>query len=201
MPSGRTAWRFTPAMIEKMSALLSAGHSLISVSRHLTGMLPPGSPPTTPGACRSKACALGLRTRPRKMHDVHEVRIGGDVMALLKDAADLRGISVQRLASLILSATALDKLCDAIIDDQAKRHLRLQKSALRSAQWRRDKAKRASLPAPLPDWIAAVEMPAPMRIQFESMPRFAAQMAVHELSGEIVLPTVTTAQPEMVGRV
>jgi hypothetical protein len=87
---------------------------------------PEGSPPITPGTCRSKACALGLRARPRKMNDVHEIRVSDDVFALLKDDAVQRGLTVQRFASLVLSAVALDRLFDAVIDDDHARNRKLK---------------------------------------------------------------------------
>jgi hypothetical protein len=49
------------------------------------------------------------------MNDVHEIRVSGDVFALLKDDAVQRGLTVQRFASLVLSAVALDRLFDAVI--------------------------------------------------------------------------------------
>ena len=96
---------------------------------------PEGSPPITPGACRSKACALGLRARPRKMNDVHEIRVSGDVFALLKDDAVQRGLTVQRFASLVLSAVALDRLFDAVIDDDHARNRKLEAAKKRKAQF------------------------------------------------------------------
>jgi hypothetical protein len=60
-------------------------------------------------------------TRPRKIVDVHEIRIGADVLALLKHAAKTRGVSTQRLAGQILAAVAVDQLVDAVIDDKALR--------------------------------------------------------------------------------
>ncbi|MGA8930294.1 MAG: hypothetical protein WB537_11140, partial [Pseudolabrys sp.] len=95
---------------------------------------PEGSPPITPGACRSKACALGLRARPRKMNDVHEIRVSDDVFALLKDDAVQRGLTVQRFASLVLSAVALDRLFDAVIDDDHARNRKLEAAKTPTAE-------------------------------------------------------------------
>jgi hypothetical protein len=78
---------------------------------------------------------LGLRARPRKKNDVHEIRVSGDVFALLKDDAVQRGLTVQRFASLVLSAVALDRLFDAVIDDDHARNRKLKAAKKRKAQF------------------------------------------------------------------
>ncbi|MGB8155932.1 MAG: hypothetical protein WCF34_06425 [Pseudolabrys sp.] len=66
---------------------------------------------------------------------MHEIRVSDDVFALLKDDAVQRGLTVQRFASLVLSAVALDRLFDAVIDDDHARNRKLEAAKKRKAQF------------------------------------------------------------------
>ncbi len=68
-------------------------------------------------AIRSKCSELGIALRPPRINGTVRLLLRDDVAALLKAAAKARGVTIQRIAFLILSAAALDGLIDAVVDD------------------------------------------------------------------------------------
>lgn len=101
--------RFTLGDLVRICDLAARGYSAIGIGRDLG---------RTPEAIRMKCMALGIRLR--RLHRANKARVvlADDVLALLHAAAEIRGVTRQKLASLILSAVAYGDLIDAVIDDE-----------------------------------------------------------------------------------
>jgi hypothetical protein len=110
--------RFSPTEVARIRDLVARGYSCIGIADELK---------RDALAVRHKVSALGLRTRPRKRKNVQRVVIGADVLALLRGEAELRGVTAQRLASQILCAVAVDKIVDAVVDDDGARQRKLER--------------------------------------------------------------------------
>lgn len=128
-----TAKRYTPEMTERLKQLAATGHPATSIAVALTKMSPPDLP-ITPLSVRVKACSLGIRLKRRAAKYGTEIRcnVSMDVWERLRKMASNRGLSVAKLAQLLVEIIVDEGMINAIIDED----------------WRRSRRKRRSPDAP-----------------------------------------------------
>jgi hypothetical protein len=96
--------RFAPADIARLMA--ECGHSGKSIARNLN---------RTPQAIRVKCCELGIKLKPQSVAN-RRVRLPVPVWMKLKATADAYGMTVVKLAALLIETVVRDKLFDAVLD-------------------------------------------------------------------------------------
>jgi hypothetical protein len=158
--------RFSPAEVERIRDLVARGYSCIGIADELK---------RDALAVRHKVCAMGLRTRPRKRKNVQRVVIGADVLSLLRREAEYRGVTTQRLASQILCAVAVDKIVDAVVDDDAARQRKLERRRHKIAP---AMANAVLKPSPLPPDLTIVMSREPIHLYASvDVPQFRVAFA------------------------
>jgi hypothetical protein len=135
--------RFTPGDIEKLKLMASCGHDGRSIARALG---------REPLAIRKKAVAMGLSLR-KPSTEFRRVRLPLPVWQALAEHAAAQNTTVQKVAALLLSTIAKDKLYAAVLDDEPRPVRR--KIDTRDSVW-------TALRKPQPKPPAPMLMPQPM---------------------------------------
>ena len=124
--------RFAPQEIETIRTMVAQGCSAIAVAARL------GRPAL---AIRKKCVELGLRLRPLRIARQKRIVLSDDVVKMLESAGAMRGVTAQRIASLLLSRITADNLTDAILDDADERARRKKAKSNQQAKTERATAQ------------------------------------------------------------